>query len=729
MMTYRDPRGWNDGLFKVLAANGLMAPFDRNARQLLAARFSTISGLVMREQEMQQRMGQLRKVLQDTAAKWSLVMDAHVMRPAQLWRFSKFLATFNESYLEPACRVPVPMDDLDIALPDGDVVPVAVEYIDMLKVNGPSPRYFRTASLVKMPHNPIGIWSTGVDAPVRSRGNFMFATSFTPLTEFAKALEFRSARNRLERIRLDLRKLLMGDQMQEKMLDSESYNLRQKRSELEKAEAIDDRWGTFHAHVTMFGRDPGEVVAMSDDLHTVLTTRGLSLTWENAGLPNAYETLQAGGHTKSVRSSTVTVSRAAAIALVSKSSVGSPTVPDLNDEEAVYVLETEDGNPFYYSPYVGGKAFALSVGPTRSGKTFFKNTISAHFMKYPGAILRAIDIDPGTETLARFYGEEGGVVRLEAELADGRQGMNPFVTANGAGDQGFVAHMLALSRELLQVNDSESQRVITRDDQKAIDHAVLSTLALDNKALHTLSHMVSHMPQSTSEKFDRWMRGGAYDGIFNSKIDGIGSFDRRIGVVNLAAYRDIPSVLRPILFDLFYRVTRLFEAPSMRQVPKQLDIDEAHHLLSVPQFREYAVAKVRTWAKWQASMTMWSQSPAEYKRIDGWDAVRGAASTYIFLADGKMDDELYKDTFKVTNGICKAIRQLVPRREAFIVQPEAGIAKKVILRTEPEQSVINTSHPVEVMRRDKLIAEHGMNEGLRLAVEAMQQRDFVDAAE
>jgi type IV secretion system protein VirB4 len=728
ILTYRDPRGWNESLWKVLAANLPMLPFDRNARQILKAKFSAPSGLVLREQELRQRAGELRRNLDDVTAKWSQVMDAKVMTQAELWRVCKFLATFNERYLELESRIPLPMDDLDVALPDGDVIPVAVDYVDMLKLTGSSPRYFRTASILKMPHNPIGLWTAGLDAPVRRRGNFMYSTSFAPLTEFEKSLEFRNARNRLERVRLDLKKLFMGDQAEEKRLDTESYGLRQKRSELEKAESYEDRWGTYQGSVTVFDRDPSQVVELSDQLTTTLTAKGLALTWEAAGLPNAYETLQAGGHTKSVRSSTVTLSRAAAISLISKSATGSPSVPDLEGEEAVYVLETEDGNPLYYSPYYGGKAFAFGVGPIRSGKTFFKNTISTHFLKYPGSYLRALDIDPGTEPIARFFGEDGGIVRLESG-ADGRNGLNPFVSTTGRADASFVPHMLALCKELLQANDTEEGRTLTQEDQDAIDHAVLATVRFDKPELRTFTHMVEHMPKATKQKFARWLAGGTYAGLFNAKVDGIGAFDKRVGVINLYEYRDRKAILRPVFLELFYRVTRLFEAPEHRSVPKQLDIDEAHHPLAIPEFRDFVVSKVRTWAKFNASITMWTQNPSELKRIDDWDAIRTAASTFIFLADSKMDEELYKDTFKLTNGICRAIRTLVPRKEAFIVQPEAGLAKKVILRAEPEQYVINTSHPMEVARRERLIAEHGFDEGLRRAVQEQERHTRELAAE
>jgi len=533
---YTDPAGLNSGLSAALARLP-MAAFDRAARQSILARLKAPSALLVREQELRQRAVQLKKVLEDAAAKWSLAMDARVMRPAECWRFIKFLANLDPGYLDCGRAIQVPPDDLALALANGDIQPVQIDWVDMLKINGPRPRYARFAAVTKTPANPIGLWSVGGEAMVRARGNFVVTAHFSPLTEFARSLKFRAARNNLERMRLDLKALFMADQIEDNATEADSALIRKKRAELERAEAIEDRWGLFFASIAVFDTDPHRLIQSCDRLHTTLTSRGVELAWEVAGLPAAYRAMQAAGHVHSVRNATVTLSRCAAMALIAKSATGSPIVPDLADEEAQYVLETEDGQPFWYSPYVGGRAFAVAVGPTRSGKTFFKNTLSAHFLKY-GGFVRALDIDPGTETLAAVFGAAGGVVRLEADDAAKRKGLNPFVAAGEGDDRGFVAHMLDLGQALLAANDTPETQALERNEQAAFDEAVLATLRLPPH-MRSLEHLVAHLPRETQEKFARWTAGGAYDGIFNAAEDGVGALDTALGVINLQAYRAI----------------------------------------------------------------------------------------------------------------------------------------------------------------------------------------------
>ncbi|MCP5112316.1 MAG: Type IV secretion, partial [bacterium] len=195
------------------------------------------------------------------------------------------------------------------------------------------------------------------------------------------------------------------------------------------------------------------------------------------------------------------------------------------------------------------------------------------------------------------------------------------------------------------------------------------------------------------------------------------------------AFRDDPKVLRPLLLEIFYRVTAEFEGQANRRLPKLLEIDEAHHALALPSFRDFIVRKVRTWGKFGAGITLWSQSANDYLRTPDWDAIRGAATTFMFFADPRMDAALYKEAFPLNDGHCEAIRNLVPKRELFLVQPEVGVAKKLILTVEPEQYVVNTSDPHEAAQRDELIARHGFEEGLRLAVEQIHQVNNLIAAE
>ena len=725
-LEYADPEGWNGGFLSSLLTNLPRVTYDHAARTRLKAMISAPGAMILREEELRERAELLKKAMADYAAKWSLTMDATVLSPTRTWRFMKFLATLDNRYLDDALPIQVPLDDCGLALPAGDIEPIQIRHVDMLKLTGPRPRYVRFAPIIRAPKDPIGSWSLSAEAPLLTRGNYVLIAHFAPLSALQRGIKFRVARNRLERSRIDLGKMISG--MSGKNADpapeTEDYGFRRKREELERAEDIEDRFAEYFSQLCIYDEDPEQLLRSCDRLNTAVTSRLFGLTWENAGLPAAYRSFQPGGAATSIRKAMVTTVRASALSLVTKSSTGRQIIPDLGDpalkgEEALYLFETKDGQPFWYSPLVGGRAFVLAVGPTRSGKTYLKNTLTANFLKY-GGFAREVDIDAGSETLAAFYGDDAGIVRLAADQ-DQARGLNPFVSCTGPGDLGFREHMITLALAFLEANDAEEGRSIDQFEQEKFDQAVQATINLP-RHMQTLEHFFTHLPRETAVKFARWRRGGQYDGLFNASEDGIGAFDKKLGVFNLYNFRDIPRVLRPTLIELFFRVTRLFESEQHRFLPKMLDIDEAHHALSIPRFADWVVKKARTWAKFNSSITCWTQSPKEYLEVPGWHALRGAATTYFFMADGKMDRGLYQQAFGLSDGYCDAIANLVPRREAFIVQPEIGVAKTVILRTEPEQSVVNTSHPQEVALRTRLMAEYGVQDGLTRTIEALAAR-------
>ncbi len=113
---------------------------------------------------------------------------------------------------------------------------------------------------------------------------------------------------------------------------------------------------------------------------------------------------------------------------------------------------------------------------------------------------------------------------------------------------------------------------------------------------------------------------------------------------------------------------------------------------------------------------MWTQSPKEFVDLPDWPALRSAASTFFFMADPHMDEGLYRDAFQLTPGECEAIRNLTPKREAYIVQPELGVSKKIILEVEPEQYVVSTSTPHEADARRRNTEQFGFEQGLEMTI-------------
>lgn len=701
-----------------------MAVFDKGSRELLKKMISDRSTLLMLTRQLDQQVLALQDAIKTVCGKWSGVMNARPMSLNETWAHMRFLANLRGPLLHDALNEIVPEQDLDVMMVDGDVSLVRVLNMEALKIAGPVTQYARIAAVKRIGKEAKpGQWARGDDAPIRAEGNYTLMMRWKPYSEVQRSIVFMKRNQEIERQSFDLFALLKGADQRSEMEKRALMKpkIQDKLNEMDTAERLNVIWGQTHAFVVAYDHDPHTLRDTVLRLDRSVQSAGFGLTWESVDLPYAYRAVQPGGREGCIRNMNTTLTQSMAIGLLYQSSVGQRVVPDLGNEEAQYLLESADRQVFHYSPFIGGRAMTIGIGPIRSGKTFFKNTLATHFMKY-GGLLRAIDIDPGTETLAQLMGDDGGIFRIAAgDVA----GLNPFSSFK-EGDQSFIPHLTALLVEMIASNDEEHMGKLAPEEQEYLDNAIQKTLRLPVH-LRNLTTLAAHTPPSLRRKFARWLTEndtgipGRYAGFFDAAQDSAGSLSKRLSVFNLQGVRDDPKALRPILLELFFRVTRAFEDPSTRGMPKVLDIDEAHHALAIPAFSEYIVAKIRTWGKWYAGVQLWTQSPEELLKCPGWSAIRSAASTFIFMADPHMDENLYTETFQLSHGECEAIRGLKPRNEAYLVQRDIGVSKRVIIDVEPEQYVVNTSHPREAALRDRLVKKYGFQKGIALCLEELRK--------
>lgn len=695
----------NSNLNKLLSAASLKmlfaAPFEKRARQTLRMRLSNWGAWLSEQEELRRQVELLNSSLLDLNAKLQVLSaDNTALDTPAMWALCRALVNMRPEYIDSARSESVPVDEWDRLLPDGDVYPVNIDGLECLKFDGAQPVYARIASIVAYGGESVheGMWGRGDVRPVLQQGNYLVMTRFMPLSELQRALMLSGKENELHRSQMKFSQLMRGEDVSgeiERKIN-ESGMLKRKVMELEEAANSPDRYGHFHSHVVVFEADPAKLRERCSQMNTALTQSGFHPVWESAGMLDLLPMLLPGYPNRCFRSAEFTTSQAGACSLMFKSNNGLPEWGD-NKEEAVYVLENDDGTPFYFTPFIGDKCLVLGVGPTRSGKSFMKNVLAGHFMKYTngeqGSLYQSIGVDAGDEALATFFQDDGGIFRIEDPETD--RGFNPFVAAEGENDSEFVYHMLSQIRLMLSLNDSEFLRQIEPSEQEELDRELKAVMQISRPELRNFGALYEHCSRALQQKLSRWVAGGMYGNLFDNIEDGVGTLDKRLAVYNLAGVKDKPELAQLAMNEIFYRVVKLFEDPKNRTVPKYLEIDEAQYIFSVPGAVDRCVAKARTWFKHFGGMGFWTQSPEHYMNIPEWNTLRASASTWIFMADQDMDKDLYKKAFKLKDGECDAISKLISRKQAYIIQREAGISKVVNLNVANEEYVVATSRPSE----------------------------------
>ena len=701
---------------------------SESSREIMRRYFSAEKSIVVFSDELERQSRELDDVLEEFKGRWESIFNSRILDAKDLWAYFRFFANLDPTLLTDALSESVPAEQWDLLLAEGDRYPVVIDNQDVLKFQGVENTYALILAVTRLGENEVGrgLWGAKTHAPIRQKGNYVLMMRFSPISKIRQTMMFSSKKKELQRKNLNLYDVFrgVGEQASER---ASRYGhlkpaIKKKMEELEEAETLEERWGHAHASALVFGRSTKKLNETTKLLRKSMIQAGLSIVSESIDLPDAYKAILPGGRESSIRDLEINSTQFGAATHLYKASEGQIIVEDLQGEEAQYIFHSAYGSPFHFSPYTGGRGVVIGVGPIRSGKSFTKNTLGSHFVKY-GGFYRAIDIDQGSETLAQFFGNDGAIFRI----GQGGSGFNPFHVAKGPTDLAFISQLKNTVMEMLAKNENKQMRTVEPYEQQQLDKAIVATLRLP-KNLQRFSAMVNHCPTEFQQKLSRWYGTGMHAALFDQETDAVGSLDRPVVAFNLAGVKDDPARFPLTMAEIFYRVTRMFEDPDYRTVPKYLDIDEAHALLRIPYVCDYIIRSVRTWGKWLAGIGLWTQDPNEFRKIEDWTALRSAASTFFFMPDPTADARLYKETFDLTDGEIEAIRSMRPKRDAYIIQRDIGVSKKIEVRVEPEQHVISTSRPYEADIRNKLIEKFGVEKGIEATVEELQLKEKVERA-
>ncbi|EDL52201.1 type IV secretion system protein B4, putative [Vibrio mediterranei AK1] len=697
---------------------------DKDYRNKLKTALSHKQSVLLEEQELNEQIDILDETLSSLSLSLSFrSLDNERLSSSRLFHLQKSLVTMEPYYLDKPPKE-APIQDWDTLLSSGDVEPILIDGIHYLKITNDRPIYLRIAAIkgVGMSHTPECAWASEF-RPVLEKGNYLFFTRFEPYEKDRKNAMVKEQEGDLYRSQTRITDFIKGeaDSASIQARIEASPKLRETMREIERISNDTDKYGDWVGYVVLFDSDISKIKSRTKGMKSVLENSDFHLLWESVGLLNAYKTLLLGHDGELIRRSQINATQAAALSLFFRSHEGFPRF-QLGDrkEEALFVFESDDGVPFYYTPFIGDKCLVIGVGPTRSGKTFLKQCVANHFLKL-GGMYCTMDIDAGSEPLAHFFQDDAALFCLKDTQTS--KGFNPFSMSFGKGDDGFVRHMMELIRMMLEMNEARENQELNASEQKAVTEAIIHTMQQEGK-LRSFSAMLGKCPPSLNQKLANFKRGGIHGNLFDNDVDAIGALDKPYSVYNTEGVKDAPKLAALVNSEIFFRSVRLFENPRYRTTPKFFEIDECQYVLSQRGAAEFAIAKARTWFKHGGGMGFWTQSPKHYSDLSEWGTLMSAATTFIFMADAEMKREDYITAFPfLTDAELNVIQSLKPKQQAFIKQPDKGIAKVINLHVEPEQYVIATSRPHEAalakrileaeedvdIAVDKIVEELGLN--------------------
>jgi type IV secretion system protein VirB4 len=397
---------------------------------------------------------------------------------------------------------------------------------------------------------------------------------------------------------------------------------------------------------------------------------------ERYNLLNAWLGVAPGNEAYNVRSMHLLNSNYADVSLLFSQDGGQDSNPHLG-REALAVLETTQGTPYFLNLHVGDVGHTLVLGATGSGKSFFLNFLIAHLQRYSPQTL-VFDLGGSYEGLTSYFGGRA----LRAGLDGPGVRINPFCLPPTHANRQFL---FTFVKVLVQAG---GQYGMTRADDQALYEQLDTIYALDpdQRRLFTLANI---LPRTLTQQLQRWVQGGQYAGLFDHVDDQL-TF-APFQYVDFEGLDRAPMVLEPLLFYLLHRATAMVVDPAVAGTLKVFVIDEAWRFLRDPTIRAYVTEALKTWRKKNACVLLATQSSEDLERSELLRVAIESCPTTCFLANPQIDRPVYQGLFHLNETEAEAIAALVPRQQILLKQP--GVAKVLNLRVDPESAALFSALP------------------------------------
>lgn len=450
--------------------------------------------------------------------------------------------------------------------------------------------------------------------------------------------------------------------------------------------------GEHQASVLVYGDTPAALADHLSKARAVLADSGLVVAREDLGLEAAFWAQFPGNFARRTRPAAITSRNFAALAPFHAHPVGKPIGNHWG--EAVAVLRTTAGSPFWFNFHVGDLGHTFICGPSGSGKTVVQNFMLAQLERFDAQQL-FIDKDRGAEIFVRACGGTYLALRNGEPT-----GFAPFKALEpSAANRAFLVRLV---RALVD----RPNEPLSVPETRAIDQGVAALEALP-RARRSIAALRSLLGQGDASgvgaRLERWSRGGPLGWVLDNDEDVL-SLDARFAGFDITQVLDHDEVRTPAMLYLFHRIAQGLDGRRL-----VLDIDEFWKVLGDPAFTDLARDGLKTWRKQNAVMVFGTQSPADALRSPIAHAILEQCATQIFLPNPHGQARDYVDGFGLTQEEFRLIREvLTPESHRFLIkQGHDSVVVELDLAGMDDALAILSGRTETVALLDRLRAEVG----------------------
>ncbi len=360
--------------------------------------------------------------------------------------------------------------------------------------------------------------------------------------------------------------------------------------------------------------------------------------------------------------------------------------------DAVTVLKTVSGTPYFFSFHVRDVGHTMIVGPTGAGKTVLLNFLCAQAQKF-NCRLFFFDKDRGAEIFVRAI--RGRYMTPEAAKVSG---FNPFQLEDNNENRSFLVEFL---KALVSVQGAP----LPAHEVDRINEAVRGNYKLP-KHQRRLRNIAPFMglsgPGSLAGRLAMWHSDGSHAKLFDNEEDVIDFSSSRTFGIEMGHILQDKASLGPVLIYLFHRIQSALDGS-----PTMIVLDEAWALIDNPVF----APKIKDWLKVLRKLNTFvvfaTQSVEDAAKSSISDTLVQQTATQIFLPNLKATT-VYREVFMLSEREFNLVKTTDPSSRFFLVkQDNDGVIARIDLSGMDEVIRVLSARADTVILMDEIIDEVG----------------------
>ncbi len=360
--------------------------------------------------------------------------------------------------------------------------------------------------------------------------------------------------------------------------------------------------------------------------------------------------------------------------------------------EAVTVLDTTSGTPYYFNFHLRDVGHTTIIGPTGAGKTVMMNFLCAQAQKFKCRLF-FFDKDRGAEIFLRALNGKYTIIDPSKKC-----GFNPLQLPDTGENRTFLLEWL---KQLVSTNGEQ----VTSEDVAYLSAAINGNYKLekkDRKLRNIAPFLGVASPGSLAGRLAMWHSNGSHANLFDNDEDVIDFGKASVFGFEMGELLKNKASLGPALSYIFHRISL-----SLDGTPCMIVLDEAWALIDNPVF----APKIKDWLKVLRKLNTFvvfaTQSVEDASNSEISDTLIQQTATQIFLPNLKAT-EAYRKTFMLSEREFQLIKTTDPGSRFFLIkQGNDAVIAKIDLSGLEDVINILSGRADTVIILDEIRKEHG----------------------